>query len=67
MNPADLPAGANWPSSWPGGPPPDGTPDVYGWVLVIVFDGNGDIDTSKTCCISAQLMYDDNGQPPPKG
>ncbi len=59
-----LPREATWPKTWPGGPPPAGTPDVYGWMLVIVSDAHGEIDTSRTRCINERLMPDDNANPP---
>jgi len=65
VDPTKLPSSANWPASWPGGPAP--TPDVYGWVLQIVYDSNGAVDTTQTFCTSEQLMYDDYGQEPPDG
>jgi hypothetical protein len=62
-----LPASAAWPSRWPGGPPPPGAPDVYGWVLIIVSDADGKIDRAQSKCINEHLMPDDEGQDPPTG
>ncbi len=67
VDPSLLPPTANWPERWPGGPPPAGTPDVYGWVLIIVSDANGAVDTSRTRCINENLMADDAGKDPPNG
>jgi len=48
---------------WPG---PAGWPEeVFGWVLVIAYDGEGAIDYGRTRCVSTALMYDDCGQEPP--
>ena len=52
-----LPVTANWPTKWPG--------SVFGWVLQIVFDGNGKIVTNQTFCANEMLMYGDYGQIPP--
>jgi hypothetical protein len=62
-----LPASAAWPSHWPGGPPPPGTPDVYGWILIIVSGADGKIDRTHSKCINEHLMPDDKGQNPPSG
>jgi hypothetical protein len=57
VDPSKLPASANWPSKWHG--------DVFGWVLQLVFDKNGNIIPAQTRCYSEQLMYGDYGQQPP--
>jgi hypothetical protein len=48
-----------WPanSEWP--------EDVFGWVLMIAYDGEGAIDYGRTLCVSTALMYGDCGQEPP--
>jgi len=56
VDPAKLPPTANWPSSWPG--------SVFGWLLQISYDGNGNVQPSQTFCISEKLMYDDTEAPP---
>lgn len=56
--PSDLPPTSKWPSDqWP--------TDVFGWVLQICYDGNGNIIPAQTLCKNQQLMYDDNGKNPP--
>lgn len=53
-----LPPSSNWPGpKWPG--------QVFGWVLQLCYDGNGNIVPSQTVCINQKLMYDDHGQNPP--
>jgi hypothetical protein len=56
VDPSKLPATADWPASWPG--------SVYGWLLQISFDGNGNVQPSQTFCISEALMHDDTEAPP---
>gem|GEM_PF-1209810 len=48
-----------WPANgaWP--------EDVFGWVLMIGYDGQGAIDYGRTLCVSTALMYGDYGQLPP--
>lgn len=54
----DLPSASNWPTPpWPG--------KVYGWLLQLCYDDNGNILPSQTICINQQLMYDDYGKNPP--
>lgn len=56
----DLPPKSNWPTPpWPG--------KVFGWVLQLCYDGDGNIIPSQTICINQQLMYDDYGKNPPTG
>lgn len=57
VNPASLPASATWPSKWPG--------SVFGWLLQLVYDANGNLVPDQTFCVSEKLMYDDYGQVPP--
>ncbi len=57
VNPLKLPSSSSWPSTWPG--------HVYGWLLQICYDGNGNINTSQTLCINQKLMYDDHHNDPP--
>ena len=53
-----LPPGSNWPPSpWP--------EDVYGWVMQVCFDSEGNLDKARTLCVSEQLMYNDGGKQPP--
>jgi hypothetical protein len=47
------PANGEWPE------------DVFGWVLMIAYDGDGAIEYGRTLCVSTALMYDDYGQKPP--
>ena len=54
-----LPPSATWPKQWPG--------DVYGWLLLLVSDDQGNVDTTATRCINQKLMHDDHGQDPPAG
>lgn len=56
VDPTKLPSTANWPPSWPG--------SVYGWLLQISFDGNGNVQPSQTFCINEALMHDDTEAPP---
>ncbi len=53
----DASQAGSWPSKWPG--------EVFGWLLQINFDANGNINYKQTFCINEQLMFDDNGQNPP--
>lgn len=53
-----LPPQSNWPAPpWPG--------EVFGWLLQLRYDDNGDVLGSQTICINEQLMYDDYGKNPP--
>ncbi|HEX2081072.1 MAG TPA: hypothetical protein VHG08_25445 [Longimicrobium sp.] len=54
---ATLPPSSNWPAKWPG--------DVFGWMLQLCYDGDGNLIPAQTVCLSQQLMYDDCGQQPP--
>ena len=55
-----LPPASNWPTPpWP--------KDVYGWVLQLCYDADGNIDPSQTICLNQKLMYDDHGKNPPAG
>ena len=56
VDPGKLPSTADWPASWPG--------SVYGWLLQISFDANGNVQPSQTFCISEALMHDDTEAPP---
>jgi hypothetical protein len=56
VDPAQLPAASAWPSKWPG--------DVFGWVLQIVYDANGNADPAWVRAFSERLMYDDTTDPP---
>lgn len=51
VDPAALPPSAGWPKKWPG--------DVYGWLLMLVSDAAGNVDTTGTRCIHMKLMHDD--------
>lgn len=56
----NLPPSSNWPSpSWPG--------DIFGWLLQLCYDKDGNIIPSQTICINEKLMYDDYGKNPPNG
>jgi phosphohistidine phosphatase SixA len=56
--PDDLPPASNWPSPpWPS--------DVFGWLLQLCYDDNGNIIPTQTLCINEQLMFDDCGKNPP--
>ncbi len=59
--PEGLPSTLPWPSL----EPPRWPENVFGWVLVIAYDGEGEIDFGRTMCINAKLMYDDYGLEPP--
>jgi phosphohistidine phosphatase SixA len=53
-----LPAESHWPSPpWPG--------EVFGWLLQVCYDTDGNLIPSQTLCINQQLMYDDYGKNPP--
>jgi hypothetical protein len=52
-----LPPQSNWPSKWHG--------KVFGWLLQISYDSQGNIMPTQTFCLNQQLMYDDYGQNPP--
>jgi hypothetical protein len=53
-----LPPQSNWPAPpWPG--------DVFGWVLQLCYDGDGNVIPSQTVCANQQLMFDDYGKNPP--
>lgn len=53
-----LPPASHWPTKpWPG--------KVFGWVLQLCYDGDGNIIPTQTICINQQLMYDDHGKNPP--
>jgi phosphohistidine phosphatase SixA len=53
-----LPPESHWPSPpWPG--------EVFGWLLQVCYDADGDLIPSQTFCINQQLMYDDYGKNPP--
>jgi phosphohistidine phosphatase SixA len=53
-----LPAESHWPSPpWPG--------EVFGWLLHVCYDADGNVIPSQTVCINQQLMYDDYGKNPP--
>lgn len=60
--PGQLPASSNWPPKWP-----NNNKTVFGWVLQVCYDGNGNIIPSQTLCLNEQLMYDDYGIDPPNG
>jgi phosphohistidine phosphatase SixA len=58
VDPNKLPPGSHWPSPpWPG--------EVFGWLLQVCYDANGNLIPSQTFCINQQLMYDDDGKNPP--
>jgi hypothetical protein len=38
---------------------------VFGWVLQICFDENGEPDYERTACVNQKLMFGDHGQNPP--
>jgi hypothetical protein len=59
VDPDTLPTSSNWPKHWPG--------DVYGWLLQIVYDCNGQIVPDQTLCINEALMPDDTQNPPGDG
>ena len=53
-----LPPESHWPSPpWPG--------EVFGWLLQVCYDVDGNLVPSQTFCINPQLMYDDYGKNPP--
>jgi phosphohistidine phosphatase SixA len=53
-----LPPESHWPSPpWPG--------EVFGWLLQVCYDADGNLNPSQTLCINQQLMYDDYGKNPP--
>lgn len=53
---SQLPPQANWPVKWPG--------DVFGWLLQVSYDANGNLIPKQTFCINQRLMYDDYGKEP---
>lgn len=58
LNGATLPPSSNFPTGkW--------NPAVFGWVLQLCYDANGNIIPSQTICINEKLMYDDHGKNPP--
>lgn len=58
VDPSKLPASSNWPPNpWPG--------EVFGWLLQISYDANGNVIPAQTMCINQKLMYDDHGLNPP--
>lgn len=60
VDPSKLPSSAHWPGpKWP--------PAIFGWVLQICYDVNGQIIPTQTLCLNQQLMYDDYGNDPPNG
>ncbi|HEY0321945.1 MAG TPA: hypothetical protein VGC66_13380 [Pyrinomonadaceae bacterium] len=54
-----LPSTSNWPTSWPG--------DIYGWLLQLCYDANGNLNIAQVLCTNENLMYDDYGRNPPDG
>jgi hypothetical protein len=53
-----LPPESHWPAKpWPG--------KVFGWVLQLCYDADGDLVPAQTVCLNQKLMYDDYGQGPP--
>jgi hypothetical protein len=54
----ELPPESNW-------PPPPWPSEVFGWLLQLCYDDDGNIISSQTVCINQQLMYDDYGKNPP--
>lgn len=56
LKPAQLPPASAWPAKWPC--------EVFGWLLQIVYDGDGNADPTWVRAISEQLMYDDTADPP---
>jgi hypothetical protein len=58
VDPAKLPLDSHWPSEpWPA--------DVFGWLLQLTYDGDGNIIPEQTRCINERLMAGDCGQEPP--
>ena len=55
VNPAQLPASANWPKEWP--------EEVFGWVLQISYDESGNVNPNETLCFNEKLMFDDQLSP----
>lgn len=53
---AVLPTSANWPHKWPS--------EVFGWLLRLEYDANGDLIASQTVCLNEHLMPDDTLDPP---
>ncbi len=51
-----LPTGSAWPAKWPC--------KVFGWLLQIVYDADGNANPTWVRAISEQLMYDDTVDPP---
>ena len=57
VDPAKLPAQAHWPTQgWPD--------DVYGWVLQLCYDAQGQLIPAQIGCVNQKLMYDDYGRDP---
>ena len=55
--PKRLPSTLPWAPRWPEG--------AFGWVLVITYGADGEVDFGRTTCVTAELMYGDccNGPP----
>src|SRR5919202_6020586 len=52
VDPSTLPSQSNWPTQgWPD--------DVYGWVLQLRYDAQGQLIPAQTLCSNEKLMYDD--------
>jgi hypothetical protein len=46
-------------------PSPPWLGEVFGWLLQICYDADGNLIPAQTVCINQQLMYDDYGKNPP--
>lgn len=54
---AALPAASAWPDHWPD--------HVFGWLLQIRYDANGQVLPEQTLCLNEHLTDDDRRDPPP--
>ena len=57
VTPGLLPPQSNWPTKWPG--------TVFGWLLQLCYDAQGNLIPTQTVCLNEQLMYDDWSKNPP--
>ena len=56
MDPRCLPASSNWPAKWPG--------HVFGWLLQVCYDSEGQLIRGPTLCRNQKPKYGDSIDPP---